>query len=166
MSSFTADQPESPLAELSEAQARRVRVTCEFIDRMLVDVERVLALPGPPTLFPRYTPDIEPETHARITNSIVAIRAAMKRALVGVQAPDEDLIPASRAAHVALGTAGIAAEELKPRYMRGYGELSDSLANALETISVELCKLLADADKDFALLNVPPSAGRPQAEHA
>jgi hypothetical protein len=72
----------SALAEQNESQARRVRVTCEYIDRMLVDVERVLAL-------------------------------------AGVHAPTEELIPASRAAHVALGTAGISAEELKPRYMRG-----------------------------------------------
>jgi hypothetical protein len=86
----------SALVELNESQARRVRVTCEYIDRMLVDVERVLALPGTPTLFPRYTPDIPPEPRAHLETAIAAIRASMQRALAGVHAPTEDLIPASR----------------------------------------------------------------------
>jgi len=82
-----------------------------------------------------------------------------------VRAFDEDPIPASRAAHVALGSAAISAEELKPRYMRGYGELSDPLATALHAISVELCNLLADADKEFASLDLPPSASTPEGAH-
>jgi hypothetical protein len=95
-SASASGQVASALAELNESQARRVRVTCEYIDRMLVDVERVLALPGTPTLFPRYTPDIPPETRAHLETAIAAIRASMQRALAGVHAPTEDLIPASR----------------------------------------------------------------------
>ncbi len=153
-------QSDSALARLNDSQARRIRVTCEYIDRMLVEVERVLALPGQPTLFTRYTPDISPETRAHLESSIVLIRASMQRALVGVHKPSEGPIPTSRAAHVALGTAAISAEELKPRYMRGYGELTAPLAAALQTFSTELCVLLASADKDFASLDVPPSAPR------
>ena len=166
MSSITASgitpSPNSApaLAALNESQARRVRVTCEYIDRLLADVERFLALPGPPVLFPRYAQDIAPQTHARLEKSVAEIRAAIQRSLEGVHAPVDEPIPASRAVHVALGAAAIAAEELKPRYMRGYGELTDPLARALQTFSVELCGMLAEADSDFATLDATPTAPR------
>jgi hypothetical protein len=156
----TGGASNSNLAALNESQARRVRVTCEYIDRLLADVERFLALPGPPILFPRYAQDIAPATHARLEKSVAEIRGALQRSLEGVHAPADEPIPASRAVHVALGAAAIAAEELKPRYMRGYGELTDPLARALQIFSVELCGLLAEADSDFAAFDATPIAPR------
>ncbi len=135
------------LAALNEPQARRVRVTCEYIDRLLSDIERIHATPSSHTLFTRYALDLPDPTRGKLAQTVAEIRAAMKRALSCVRAPDEDPIPESRAIHVILGAAGIAAEELKPRYMRGYGEVSDSIAAALTNVSTELCSLLAAADR-------------------
>jgi hypothetical protein len=70
-------------------------------------------------LFPRYVVDVPDEPRTKLDIAFAEIRAAMRRALSGVQTHDEELIPESRAVHVLLGTAGIAAEEFKPAYMRG-----------------------------------------------
>jgi hypothetical protein len=83
--------------------------------------------------------------------------------LSGVQTHDEELIPESRAVHVLLGTAGIAAEEFKPAYMRGYGELPDPVAAALTAVSIALCDLLAAADHLVESAVAPHPSNLPKA---
>jgi hypothetical protein len=151
-----ASQDYSAFTTLNEAQARRLRVSCQYIERMLLDVERFLDEPRPDALFKRYAADVAPETRVELAGTIASIRAAIVRGLDLVPAQGEELIPASRAIHVAIGTAGITAEELKPSYMRGYGELAEPQASALACLSSELCRLLAKADAPFAHLDAPP----------
>ena len=54
------------LAALNEPQARRVRVTCEYIDRLLSDIERIHATPSSHTLFTRYALDLPDPTRGKL----------------------------------------------------------------------------------------------------
>jgi hypothetical protein len=56
-------------------------------------------------------------------------------------------IPASRAVHVHLTAIDIAAEELEPKYMRGYGEVPASVATELNGIVGELTALIHCFDR-------------------
>jgi hypothetical protein len=114
-------------------------------------------------LFPRYVVDVPDEPRTKLDIAFAEIRAVMRRALSGVQTHDEELIPESRAVHVLLGTAGIAAEEFKPAYMRGYGELPDPVAAALTAVSIALCDLLAAADHLVESAVAPHPSNLPKA---
>ena len=59
-------------------------------------------------------------------------------------------IPVSRAVHSRLYSIGIAAEELKPKYMQGYGEVSDSVASKLSGVAGELQGLVVRLDQYLA----------------
>jgi GTP-binding protein EngB required for normal cell division len=132
---------------LSESQARRLRVTCQYIDKILADVEGILNGAASKAAFPRYSADIAPAQRRTIEDYVSRIRAQMIRVLEGQGMPrEEPQIPASRAVHVMLGAVDIAVEELKPKYMRGYGEVPESVATELNGIAGELAGLVSRLD--------------------
>jgi hypothetical protein len=53
----------------------------------------------------------------------------------------------SRYLHKALTFIVIAAEELKPRYMRGYGQISPEVTRELNRIASELVNLTTESDR-------------------
>jgi GTP-binding protein EngB required for normal cell division/NTP pyrophosphatase (non-canonical NTP hydrolase) len=61
--------------------------------------------------------------------------------------PESPSIPATRAIHSALTFIDIAVEELKPRYMRGYGEIPAAAAAELNGIVRELSTLVQQLDR-------------------
>jgi hypothetical protein len=63
----------------------------------------------------------------------------------GINRPRAD-IPVSRSLHSTLTFVDIAAEELKPQYMRGYGEVPPAAAAALNGIAGELQGLIRQLD--------------------
>jgi GTP-binding protein EngB required for normal cell division len=135
-------------SSLNESQARRLRVTCQYIDKMLGDVESVLNTAASKAAFPRYSPDIAPVQRRTIEDYLGRIRAQLIRVLEGQGIPrEEPQIPASRAVHVMLGAVDIAVEELKPKYMRGYGEVPESVATELNGIVGELAGLVSRLDR-------------------
>ena len=94
--------------------------------------------------FPRYIQDIAPTQRRTIEDYLSRIRAQLTRVLDGQGIPrPEAWIPTSRAVYTALTTIDIALEELRPRYMQGYGEVPPELATELEGISGELRGLVA-----------------------
>lgn len=139
--------PERPT--LNRDQARCLRTTCRHIDGLLCDIEAVLNAAESGAAFPRYIPDITPAQRRTIEDSIVQIRKGLLRALDGVPG-EAAAVPASRAVHTALVAAGIAAEELKPKYMRGYGDLEEGAAAGLNGVAGELHRLIAGLDRYVA----------------
>jgi GTP-binding protein EngB required for normal cell division len=132
---------------LNESQARRLRVTCQYIDKILADVESILNAAASKAAFPRYSSDIAPAQRRTIEDYVSRIRAQLLRVLEGQGIPrEEPQIPASRAVHVMLGAVDIAVEELKPKYMRGYGEVPESVATELNGIVGELAGLVSRLD--------------------
>jgi GTP-binding protein EngB required for normal cell division len=128
---------------LNPNQASRLRVTCQYIDKLLGEIEEVLNTTSSKAAFPRYSTDIVPAQRRTIENYIARVRAQLVRILDGQGiVREKPAIPASRAIHVILGAIDIAAEELKPGYMRGYGDLPESVATELNGIAGELMSLI------------------------
>jgi hypothetical protein len=125
--------------ELSEPQKRRLSVTCEYIDKLLQDVEQILSSAASKSPFPRYVIDVSPAQTQALEGYISDLRAALLRALAWQQMqPREPDIPASRAVLINLNYIGIAIEELKPRYMRGAGTVPEGAVDELNRVVSDL----------------------------
>ncbi len=135
-------------AQLNLNQQRRLRVTCEHLDRLLADIETVLNGAQSQAAFPRYLPDLPPAVRGLLADSIVAAREQLRRVLAGQGIPAAAAeIPASRAVRTTLAFMDIAAEELGPGFMRGYGPLSPEAETELRGIVAELKSLVARMDR-------------------
>ena len=133
---------------LNPFQANRLRVTCQYIDKLLAEIEEILYSTTSKAAFPRYATDILPAQRRTIEDYIARVRAQLLRVLEGQGiAREKSSIPASRAVHVHLGAIDIAVEELKPKYMRGYGEVPETVATELNGIVGELSGLIQRLDR-------------------
>jgi GTP-binding protein EngB required for normal cell division len=134
-------------AQLNPNQQRRLRVTCEHLDHLLADIETIVNSAHSRAAFPRYVPDLAPAVGGLLTDSIVAAREQLRRVLAGQGIPAAAAdIPASRAVRTTLAFMDIAAEELGPSFMRGYGPLSPESETELRGIVAELKSLVARMD--------------------
>jgi hypothetical protein len=142
------DSQSTPNAgSLNEHQARRLCVTCQYVDKLLSEIEEILNVAASKAAFPRYSADVAPAQRRTIEDYISRIRAQLVRVLEGQGIPrEEPSIPTSRAIHVALTSIDIAVEELMPQYMRGYGDLSEAAATELNGIVGELRGLILRLD--------------------
>jgi GTP-binding protein EngB required for normal cell division len=143
-----SSEPREARESLNPYQANRLRITCHYIDKLLADVEGVLHTSDSQAAFPRYSADILPAQRRTIEDYIARVRAQLARILAGQGIlPEPPSIPASRAIHVLLGAIDIAAEELKPKYMAGYGVVPESVATELNGIVGELSGLIGRFDR-------------------
>jgi GTP-binding protein EngB required for normal cell division len=137
-----------PEESLNSNHARRLSVTCRHIDKLLADMENALSVTSTKRAFPEYLPDITPAQRRVVEDYIARIRAQLARVLDGqdIERP-EPSIPVSRSLHTALTFIAIAAEELQPKYMHGYGEVPPSAAVELNGIASELLGLVNQLDE-------------------
>jgi|SRR5579872_1977588 hypothetical protein len=133
---------------LNPNHERRLSVTCRYIDRLLADVETSLNISASKLAFPQYVSDLSASQRRVIEDYISQIRSQLVQILdgQGIERPPAD-IPVSRLLHANLAFIDIAAEELKPQYMRGYGEVPASAAVELNGIAVELQGLVRQLDR-------------------
>jgi len=136
---------------LNEFQGRRLYATFRYIDKLLCEIEEILTTPSSRAAFPRYSPDVAPAKGRQIEDHIARIRTQLVQILTeqGIT-KQEPSISALHAIHVALGSIDIALEELKPRHMRGYGEVPEAAANELNGIVGALRGLVAQLDRSIA----------------
>ncbi|MGC2272651.1 MAG: dynamin family protein [Candidatus Sulfotelmatobacter sp.] len=140
--------PEASSNSLNSNHERRLGVTCRHIDKLLADMENVLSVSTSKLAFPQYAPDLSPAQRRVIEDYIGRIRAQLIRVLdgQGMERPTAD-IPVSRSLHSTLTFVDIAAEELKPEYMRGYGQVPPAAAVELNGIAGELQGLVRQLDQ-------------------
>ena len=139
--------PSSNGGRLNEFQARRLQVTCRYIDKLLGDIESLLNFSASRTAFPRYSADVLPEQRRVIEEYVARLRAQLVRVLDAQGVDREQVpIPASHAIAVALGAIDIELEELMPEHMRGYGDLPEAAAKELNGIVGQLRGLTAELD--------------------
>lgn len=101
--------------------------------------------------FPRFLPDVAPAHRRTIEDYFARLRTQLVRVLDGQGIPREaPSIPASRAIYVALCSIDMAAEELKPHYMRGCGALPEAASTELNGIVGELGSLVPKLDRYLA----------------
>ena len=139
--------PEGSANSLNSNHERRLSVTCRYIDKLLADMESVLSISSSRLAFPQYTPDLTSAQRRVVEDYIGRIRAQLIRVLDGqnIERPSAD-IPVARSLHSTLTFVDIAVEELKPEYMRGYGEVPPRAAVELNGIAGELQGLVRQLD--------------------
>lgn len=136
---------------LNENQLRRLRVSCQHIDRVLSEIESVLNESASRAAFPQYITDLSPAQRKTIEDYIARVRARLIRILEGQGIPvNPPSVPVTRAIRARLYSIDIAAEELKPKYMRGYGKVSDTVATELSGIAGELQGLVVHLEQQLA----------------
>jgi GTP-binding protein EngB required for normal cell division len=140
--------PDSAANSLNSNHERRLSVTCRHIDKLLAEMESALNVSASKLAFPQYALDLSPAQRRVIEDYIGRIRAQLVRVLdgQGIERPPAD-IPVSRSLHSHLTFVDIAAEELKPEYMRGYGEVPPAAAVELNGIAGELQGLVRQLDQ-------------------
>jgi GTP-binding protein EngB required for normal cell division len=133
---------------LNSAQERRLRITCEYVDKLLSDVENSLHSTESKSPFPKYIPDISPLQRKTIEDFIARIRARLVSALDAQNIEHKPpFIPLSRSIHAAATFMDIAIHELRPKYMRGYGELQPGAESELNGIVGELAGIVSKLDQ-------------------
>jgi len=156
---------QAPAGSLNEYQANRLRVTCQYIDNLLSDVEAVLHTLESNAAFPRYAADVARAQRAVIEDYTARLRAQLLTVLdrQGISVPKPS-IPASRAIGAIIDAIDIAVEELNPQYMHGYGPLSESAAAELGGIVAELAGLVFCLARHFARREAqePSACERPE----
>jgi GTP-binding protein EngB required for normal cell division len=134
--------------QLNEPQQTRLRITCQYIDKLLSDVEDVLQAASSPSPFPRYIVDINPAQIRVIEDHIRRLRSQLVRTLAWQHMkPVPPDIPATRAALTHLTFVDIAIEELKPHYMRGFGAVPEDAVNELNGVVHELRALVTSTER-------------------
>ncbi len=138
----------SETESLNPNQKRRLRVTCEHIDKLLSGAEAVLWESESKAAFPRHLFDISPKQRLVIEDYISTIRARLVQTLEGQAIPREPpSISATHALQADLTFVDIALEELRPRHMRGYGEVPARAGAELDGVVGELQGLVAKLDE-------------------
>lgn len=120
-----------------------MRATLRHVDRALDETLRLLGTGRSPPAFAREVADATPVQRKLAVDYANRIRDALSHALsrLGVEVPEPD-VSAVRAARVALRLVAIAASELAPRELRGYGPLGDEAAREINTVVRTIVDLL------------------------
>ena len=134
--------------ELNETQQRRLIITCQYIDKMLSEIEQVLHSATSLSPFPRYVVDITPAQARVIEDHIRRLRSQLLRALDWQHMkPEPPEIPVTRSIKVDLTFIDIAIEELRPSYMRGCGAVPEDAVNELNGVVHELRSLAGSMER-------------------
>lgn len=143
-------------ASMNDNHRRRLLLTFEHVDNLLTNALQAMAFAEAPSPFQRCLPDALPVQRRVIGDYIARLRGMMVRDLdsQGIAVPKPQ-ISSLWSFRVALISARNAVEELKPRYMRGYGELPDDATHALEVLTTQIMEVLDQIGNCLA-----PGAGR------
>lgn len=141
------DYPEQTAQQstaLNRAQRLHLRVSCEYIDKMLQQIESILHSAESASPFSRYKMNINPTQRRVLEDYIRRLRQQLLRTLSWQHIqPASPEIPAARAIATHLHFIKIAISELRPGAMRGSGPLSDAAARELTGILGELDSITA-----------------------
>ena len=129
--------------QLNDPQQRHLRVSCQYVDRLLSDIESVLHATASKSPFPRYVVDVTPAQSRVIEDHILRMRSQLVRTLAWQHMePQPPEIPATRAVMTDLSFVEIAIEEMRPNYMLGYGVVPEDAVSELNGVIDELHSLV------------------------
>lgn len=124
---------------LNESQQRRLVVTCQYVDRLLGDLERAFTEAQSNSPFGRYANDLAPAEQRLVHDYIARLRTQLVRMLDGQGlSPPPHRFGLRHSLMTHLTFVDVAVEELKPHYMQGYGAVAPDAAAALNGIVEEL----------------------------
>jgi GTP-binding protein EngB required for normal cell division len=131
------------LGSLNDNHKRHLVTTFEHVDRLLTDSLRALNGAELASPFQRCVQDSLPIQRKVLADYAARLRALMVRILEdqGIEIP-KPRISSLWSLKSTLMTAAIAIEELRPKYMRGYGNLSDEATQGLESLTSQITDIL------------------------
>lgn len=132
---------------LNEHHLRRLLVSCQYIDRLLSEIENILNSHDSKAAFPRHFIDMSPAERRVLEDHIARIRQQLVRLANEHGLVHEPSIPARRAIHSILSAVQVSAEELNPRHLRGYGQVPERAAAQLKPLVRELQDLVTALDQ-------------------
>jgi hypothetical protein len=136
--------------ELNDTQQRRLRVSCQYIDKLLCNIEHALHSAASQSPFPRYVMDISDAQGASLEEQIRGIRAQLLRTLAWQHMePNQPDIPVTRLVTANLAFAKIAIEELRPRTMRGSGTVPEDAIDELDEALHRLGSLVEGMERSI-----------------
>jgi len=147
--STTADTPER--GDLNPSQRRHLLTSCQYADKLLTEIEAVLAAAQAKSPFPKFKPDISPAQAKVVQDYIARMRAQLVRVLdsqgVPIPAPHIGSVHSIR---VTLGFVDIAFDECRPKRMAGYGDLAGSAAIEIAGLVDEIQGIVSRLDSYLA----------------
>lgn len=166
-------EPGGSVSRLNEYQGRHLRVTCEYVDKLLCEIEAILNSSASKAAFPKYVARLSPAARQAIEDYVAQIRAQLLRILDSQGVPrQEPSIPDVRAIYVNLSSIDIALDELQSKHMRGYGAVPENVAWYLDGVVEEVqglvsqvCRYLLSrtvslADENASPPRAPDESGR------
>lgn len=128
---------------LSENHKRHLQSTFRYIDKLLSEAEHAMADATSASPFREHSDDTTPVQRKVTHDYVVRIREAMRRLIEELDLPPvEPRCGAIWAAGISFMFCSIALSDLSAEKMRGYGELSEEGATAVEGIRGEIGALL------------------------
>ena len=125
-----------------------MRITCQYIDKLLGDIENILHAATSQSPFPRFIVDINPAQVRVIEDHIRRLRSQLVRTIAWQKMkPEPPNIPATRAVLTNLTFVDIAIEELKPSYMKGSGHVPEDAVSELNGVVYELRSLVGGMER-------------------
>jgi GTP-binding protein EngB required for normal cell division len=145
-------EPEEQHARLNEHQQRHLLVSCQHVDKLLGEIEHIVAASSSRSVFPRYQSSLTVVQKKVVEDYVARLRARLLSVLrsqgIRPTPPHTDDVFAIR---TTLMFADVAIDELRPKYMRGYGALPeaaipqvDGIVDELRTIVQKLSEYLAE----------------------
>lgn len=130
-------------SRLNEAQRRRLFSSAQYADKLLSDIEAILNASESKSIFPKYRPDLTAPQGKLVRNYLARFRDQLARVADGLGiAPEGPSLGALHSIRVTLAFVRVAVQEMAPHYLRGYGEVPESVALQLQGLCVELEGLL------------------------
>lgn len=140
-----------PNGGLNDSHKRQLLLTLEHVDTLLKDAFQDLNSADMPSPFQRYIPDSLPVQRKVMADYLSRLRGLMVDVLSRHEMPlPSPTVSSVWAFRVALMSVKDAITELRPKYMRGYGQLSADAAHDLEVLVTELDNAIIQMDAYLA----------------
>ena len=138
------------MTDLQENHKRTLLARFRHVDNLLSEMESAARGDRAHSPFYEYITDLTGNQKQAICDHCQRVRAAMVHFLAekGIAMPPP-FISTSQSIHTGINFADMAFEELKPKYLRGYGALSDQAKRELDDMLVELQGLLKQMHASF-----------------
>src|SRR6266545_3970302 len=136
-----------PVGGLNSSQKRHLLTSCEYADKLLSEIEAILAGSTSQSPFPKYKQDLSPAQVKVVQDYLARLRAQMVRILHSQgMTPPGPQADSPHAIRVALDFVDIVFEECRPKYMAGYGEVPESAVPELNGLVNEIQGIVAKLD--------------------
>ncbi len=131
------------MTEFSDTHKRILLHNVRHLDGMLTDLEQKLASVGIPSPFHEYTMDLTEAQRNIVLSYIALIQETMIRFLERGEIPfQRQMTSILKVVKTTAIFMHMAAEEMRPKYIRGYGQLSDQAVRELNETASEIQALL------------------------